>query len=307
MVAATFSSRLVTILRQGCLLSHCFIVAAMLTIPAMASSSLMNRSRYRLPDSMTSVNDIQKVLNLWWTAVGLRDASKLLRPVVTAWPSRGTPSPKELVADTVYSLAVEMARVDPTIHPRHSRIVCALIAEHGSQQGTCMGTARRPEFEAMELSRTMLKAFSKYRDLVRDPCKKSAVMRRCTSDELIKLEALLALIVLPTCHDDTTVVDTGDDMFDAIVAADSGGSSSHAIVAADTRGSSSHRGGIVAAHAKGPSPFKWDIDDIAAGFGHSVCVVQSVMFLNRFLFFIYNICFGGGRRAEMVGLKLNLF
>ena len=25
-----------------------------------------------------------------------------------------------------------MARVDPTIHPRHSRIVCAFIAEHGS-------------------------------------------------------------------------------------------------------------------------------------------------------------------------------
>ena len=287
MVAATFSSRLITILRQGCLLSHCFIVAAMLTIPAMASSPLMNRGRYRLPDSTTSVSDIQQVLDLWWKAVGLRGASKLLRPVASAWPSRGTPLPTELVADTLYSLVFEMARVDPTIHPRHSRIVCAFIAEHGSQQGTCMGTARRPEFEAMELSRTMLKAFSKYRDLVRDPCKQSAVMRRCTSEELLKLESLLALIVLPTCHDDTTVVDIGDDMFDAIVAADTGGSSSHsgAIVAADTRGSSSHRGGIVAAHAKGPSPFKWDIDDIAAGFAHSVCVVQSVMFINRFPFF----------------------
>ena len=102
MVPATFSSCLATILRQGCLLSHCFIVAAMLTIPAMASSSLMNRSRYRLPDSTTSVSDIQKVLNLWWTAVGLRDASKLLRPVVTGWPSRGTFSPEDCRRHGVY-------------------------------------------------------------------------------------------------------------------------------------------------------------------------------------------------------------
>ena len=112
MVAATFSSRLVTILRQGCLLSHCFIVAAMLTIPAMASSSLMNRSRYRLPDSSASVSSIQDVLSVWWKTVGVRDASKLLRPIVTVWPSRGIPLPSDLVADNVFSLVIEMARAD---------------------------------------------------------------------------------------------------------------------------------------------------------------------------------------------------
>ena len=69
----------------------------------------------------------------------MRDASKLLRPVVSAWPSRGTPLRTELVADTVYSLVVEMARVDPTIHPRHSRIVCAWYVHGYSEEARIRG------------------------------------------------------------------------------------------------------------------------------------------------------------------------
>ena len=300
----------------------------MLTFPAMSSSIMTSSSRYRLPDSSTSVSAIQAVLNAWWKTCGVRDATKLLRPIVTVWPSRGIPLPSDLVADTVFSLVIEMARADPTIHPRHSRIVCALIAEHGSTQGVCMGTSRKPEFEAMELSRTMLKAFSKYRDLVRDPCKQAAVMRRCTTDERLKLESILASILLPTCHDDDKAAAVGkdDDMFGdvvaadtresvshhgCIVAADTRGSMSHrgGIVAADTRGSKSHHGGIVAADTKGGSSFKWEIDDLAAEFGHSLCVgckrLCLYVFIFRFIrkYLLRGVVGGGGYE----GLHLTCF
>ena len=53
-----------------------------------------------------------------------------------SWSGRGCPSPAELVADKVFTLANEMVHPDPTLNPRHSRIVCALLAEH--DKGKCI-------------------------------------------------------------------------------------------------------------------------------------------------------------------------
>ena len=74
------------------------------------------------------------------------------------------------------------------------------------------------------------------------------------------------------------------------------------IVAADTRGSKSHHGGIVTADTKGGSSFKWEIDDLAAEFGQSLCVGCKRLCLYVFIFrFIKKIFVSGsgGGAADM--------
>ena len=145
------------------------------------SSVMEDAARVRLPDNSTSVSSIQKVLAAWWKAVGSRDTTSLLRHVLVTWSGRGCPSPTELVADKVFILVSDMVQADPTLHPRRSRIVCALIAEHGKDKR--IFSSRKAEFEAMELSSTMLKAFAKYRELVRNPAKMKSVCRGASLEE----------------------------------------------------------------------------------------------------------------------------
>jgi hypothetical protein len=179
---------------------------ALVALTQAENSYVTTAVRYRLPDSAVCVSELQTVLRAWWEAAGTRNTSELLKNISRAWFHRGCPCATDLVGEPVFLLASELVHIDPTLHPRHSRLVCALIAEHGKK--ACMGTSRRPEFEAMELSRFLLKAFGKYRDLVRDPLKLKSVYRTATADEKGKIDNFVVKIVLPNSHKDMYATST---------------------------------------------------------------------------------------------------
>ena len=94
----------------------------------------------------------------------------------------------------------------------------------------------------MELSRVLLKAFGKYRDLVRDPMKLRSVYRTATADEKGKIDNFVAKIVLPSSHQD--VYATPPTTYEGDTA---------------TRMASTRS-----------DAFDLDIDELAAGLGHSM-------------------------------------
>ena len=94
---------------------------------------------------------------------------------------RSAPSPSALVANNVYSLVHGIAGIDSTVHPRHSRLVCALLAEHGKQP--CLNPEKRAEYEAMEQSRQMLRACAKYRELAKCSDIRVPTMKKATLEE----------------------------------------------------------------------------------------------------------------------------
>ena len=167
--------------------------AAMLTLPAVDGSCLRANKRYRLPDSDVTVAQIQVVLQQWWAACGVRDTSYLLS-AVKQW-GRGALSASELCSPLLYSVVHGMSSIDPTIHPRHSRLVAALLAEHGKQP--CMSAARRCEYEAMECSRLLLKAFTKYRELAKEEPRRRVVLGRASLEHQQRLAELLGRIRMP--------------------------------------------------------------------------------------------------------------
>jgi len=154
--------------------------------------------RYRLPDSDVPVVSLQNALKVWFNKCGDRTINRLLKIVARDWPTRGSPLPSELSQFVPFAFAESMAEVDETLHPRHARLVSAITAENLSKQ--CIDSDRRPELEAMLLSRTMLSMFSKYRDLVKYADKYAGCMRRATGEQKTKLDGLLDKIHLPDSH-----------------------------------------------------------------------------------------------------------
>ena len=233
----------------------------MLTLPGVAYT-VTHGKRFRIADSDISVHGSQEVLNSWWAVNGVRDASGLLHHAMKTWPSRGTPSPEELIGSAPYTLAVEMVQVDQSLHPRHSRIVAALIAEHGSK--TCMITPRRIEFEAMEVARTILRVFSKYREIAKDYVKKAAVLRKCTVEQRNRIQRLLDQITAPVPDPD------------GVVARISGVARSNGdAVRNNSIGGDGGDGG-------GELAFAFDIDGLASDLGHSIHGAQ------------HSVCYDGG-------------
>ena len=224
----------------------------MLTLQGV-ESTVTHGKRFRIADSDISVHGIQEVLISWWTENGVRDATGLLHRAAKTWPGRGTPLVDELIMEAPYTLAMAMVKADQTLHPRHSRIVSALIAEHGSK--ACMVTPRRIEFEAMEVARTILKVFSKYRDIQKDPVKKAALLRKCTVEQRNKLQQLLDQIVVVqegVVARSSVPLSNGDD----------GGAGGDLMCDIDNL-ASDFGGGA-------GSDLTFDIDNMASDFGHSI-------------------------------------
>ena len=168
----------------------------MLSFSPAPDSALMNGSRYRLPDSNVSVSELQNVLRAWWVDCKHRDTTKLMEVIEQTWPGRGTPSPTEMESTIPYSFVHRLVGVDTTIHPRHSRLVAALIGEH--TRGPVLTSGKRTEFEAMTVARSMLRMATKYRELAKpeNKCKLTAFYRRCTLEQRVKIDSVLSRIQL---------------------------------------------------------------------------------------------------------------
>ena len=180
----------------------------------------------RLPDSKCTVKELQHVFHGWWKVMGTRDCTALVAHARVPWQGRGIPSPAELARHDIYSLMAELIKVDSTLHPRHSRLVCAMLAEHGATP--CMNVKDRPEFEAMLISRTLLQACTKYRDTAKQPERLSACLRKATIEQQHKLGVIFdavafqnpgyaaSLVGNADGHDDDH--DVGATEFDALAA-----------------------------------------------------------------------------------------
>ena len=170
----------------------------MLTMPPTSDSiTMMQQSRYRLPDSNVSVGELQKVLRAWWADCTHRDTTKLMAVIEQTWPNRGTPSAIDMASTIPYSFVQHLVAIDSTIHPRHSRVVAALIGEH--TRGPVLTSGKRVEFEAMTVARSMLRMAAKYRELamVQNKSKLEAFWRRCTLEQRAKLDKVLSRVQLP--------------------------------------------------------------------------------------------------------------
>ena len=131
--------------------------------------------------------------------MGTRDCTALVAHVRVHWQGRGIPVPAELVRHDIYSFMAELVKVDSSLHPRHSRIVCAMLAEHGTKP--CMTVKDRPEFEAMLIARTLLHSMTKYRDTAKMPERLSACLRKATVEEQHKLGVIFDAVAFqaPGC------------------------------------------------------------------------------------------------------------
>ena len=167
-----------------------------LSLPEVPDSALMRGSRYRLPDSNISVAELQIVLRAWWKDCKHRDTTKLMEVIEQTWPGRGTPTPTEMESTIPYSFVHHLVGIDTTIHPRHSRLVAALIGEH--TRGPVLTSGKRVEFEAMTVARSMLRMATKYRELAKpeNACKLTAFYRRCTLEQRIKIDSVLSRVEL---------------------------------------------------------------------------------------------------------------
>ena len=179
----------------------------LLTFPAtMASAGAPRLKRFRLPDSDLSVAGAQTALRGWFKEAGSKNINGLLSESAD-WPARGTPAPAQLCNHSMYTLATSFAGEDHTIHPRHSRLVAAILAEHSSVDESpvvVISGPRRPEVEAMLLARSILMVLSKYRDLVKYPGKSMQIRRLASIVEWSKISTLCSKLKLPSGGEDYT-------------------------------------------------------------------------------------------------------
>ena len=177
------------------------ISSELLTLPAtMESSGEPRLKRFRLPDSAMTVGDAQRALKKWFTECRCRNITALLRES-SDWSVRGMPSAMQLCQHKSYTLATSFALFDPTVHPRHSRLTAAILAEHSIKDTTGTGVisgARRVEVEAVLIARNILSILGKYRDLVKYPAKALQIRRHATISQWVQINSLCGKLVLPT-------------------------------------------------------------------------------------------------------------
>ena len=187
--------------RSTAILAHAMDDLELLTLPAtMASAGEPRLKRFRLPDSELSVAGAQNALRSWFKEAGSKNIAGLLSAAAD-WPARGTPTPAQLCTHALYTLTMSFACEDSTIHPRHSRLVAAILAEQSAVDDSpvvVLSGSRRPEVEAMLIARSILIVLSKYRDLVKHPSKSMQIRRQASIDEWSKISTLCNKLRLPS-------------------------------------------------------------------------------------------------------------
>ena len=151
--------------------------------------------RSRLKDSNVSATELRQFFVNWFTLVGSRLIDQSLAVVSSEWPHRGMPSPAQLVQMQPRTLVEGILKIDDTLHPRHSRLVIAILAEHGVKP--CFEGTRGIELECMLLSRLVLGVLRKYRDLAKYNAKWIAVCKKASPDERAVLSRIVEAINIP--------------------------------------------------------------------------------------------------------------
>jgi hypothetical protein len=157
---------------------------------------VLQDARSRLKDSNVSATELREVFKTWFKVVGDRRIDDNLAAVSADWPARGMPTPRQLVQLQPLSLAHGILKVDPTLHPRHSRLVTAIVAEHGVK--SCFGGTRGLELEGMLLARLILAVLRKYRDLAKYSDKWTAICKKASADERDELSRIVESIDIPS-------------------------------------------------------------------------------------------------------------
>jgi hypothetical protein len=157
---------------------------------------VLQDARSRLKDSNVSATELREVFKTWFKVVGDRRIDDNLAAVSADWPARGMPTPSQLVQLQPLSLVQGILKVDPTLHPRHSRLVTAIVAEHGVN--SCFGGTRGLELEGMLLARLILAVLRKYRDLAKYSDKWTAICKKASADERDELSRIVESIDIPS-------------------------------------------------------------------------------------------------------------
>ena len=159
---------------------------------------VLQNGRSRLKDSSVSATELRECLKHWFTLVGTRLIDQALAVVSTDWPLRSMPSPTQLVQLQPRMLVEGMLKIDNTLHPRHARLVTAILAEHGVKP--CYEGTRGIELECMLLSRLVLGVLRKYRDLAKYDLKSVAVCKKASPEERDILSPIVATIKIPSAE-----------------------------------------------------------------------------------------------------------
>ena len=162
---------------------------------------VLQDARSRLKDSNVSATELREVFKKWFLVVGDRRIDQNLASVSAEWPARGMPTPSQLVQLQPLSLVHGILKVDSTLHPRHSRLVTAIVAEHGVK--SCFAGTRGLELESMLLARLILAVLRKYRDLAKYKDKWTAVCKKTTPDEREELSRIVESIDIPSVEGKT--------------------------------------------------------------------------------------------------------
>ena len=118
------------------------------------AASMIRGKRPRLADNAVPVQTLQKVLKSWAYELGCKCIDVNMAVARREWLGKGCPGATSLCWDAPYIFAKLMVEVDATLHPRHSKLVDAIIAENNKGVKFEKMTYDLP-LEAMLAARTM--------------------------------------------------------------------------------------------------------------------------------------------------------
>ena len=119
----------------------------------------------RLRDSDVTVEQLESWLKSWFAAAGSRIIPDLIKCVELEWDRGSFPHPVSLARKELVAMVEKMLPLDSTLHPRHTRLVEAMVNEHDRK---IVFKSGHPGTEALKYARLVLRAFSKYRELAND-------------------------------------------------------------------------------------------------------------------------------------------
>ena len=141
--------------------------------------SHMNRARrHRLADSNVTSKELQTVLFAWSNKCGTMCIDMAIEEVEREWIGKGTPPAAQLCWTCPIAFVELLVEVDPMLHPRHCKLVDAIVAQVISKKLKYNTVTYPIEMHAMLSARCLLRICTKFRDLAKYPEKKLTTLRK---------------------------------------------------------------------------------------------------------------------------------
>ena len=139
----------------------------------------MNRARRQcLADSNVTSKALQTVLAAWSDKCGTICIDMALEEVEREWIGKGMPAANQLCWTAPCAFVELLVQVDPLLHPRHGRMVDAIVAQVEQKKLKYENVFYPIEMHAMLSARCFLRICTKFRDLAKYPEKKHATLRK---------------------------------------------------------------------------------------------------------------------------------